>query len=180
TMIYVTHDQEEAFFLSDEIVIMRQGKLVEKGPPEDLYVSPREAFTRGFVGRWNEFSGTVRNSTIETDVFDLDAPDELSHQGQVRCYIRPTDVTIDHDGRAADVPDTHTRIDGTVVSEGLLGELYELTIDISGAVGDDIEIDREKELTVHTLEHLRYQRGAEISVFIDPETVQVYAEGEGG
>lgn len=179
TMIYVTHDQEEAFFLSDEIVIMNGGRLVEKGPPEDLYSSPREAFTRGFVGRWNEITGVVDSSTIETDVFDLDVTGiDLPDERSVRCYIRPTDITIHKNRDEIQVPDNCTRVDGTVISEGLLGELYEVTIDISGSSDQDTGIDREKELTIHTLDHLRYERGADISVHIDPAGVQIYAAGE--
>ena len=178
TMIYVTHDQEEAFFLSDEIVIMNGGKLVEKGPPEDLYSSPREAFTRGFVGRWNELSGVVEDSTIETPVFDIDVTGrDVPERGAVRCYIRPTDIEIDRDGDEASVPATHSRIDGTVVSEGLLGELYEVTIDISDTAGG-ANIDRQQELTVHTLDHLRYARGTDVSVYLNPEAVQVYPAGD--
>ncbi|MFG1311186.1 ABC transporter ATP-binding protein [Xanthobacter tagetidis] len=51
TMIYVTHDQEEAMSLSDRIAVMRNGKIVEIGAPQDLYHRPRSVFTAQFVGQ---------------------------------------------------------------------------------------------------------------------------------
>ena len=53
TSIFVTHDQEEAFALSDRIVIMNGGRVQQTGSPESLYNTPANAFVAGFVGRAN-------------------------------------------------------------------------------------------------------------------------------
>jgi iron(III) transport system ATP-binding protein len=53
TSIFVTHDQEEAFALSDRIVIMNRGRVQQIGSPESLYNTPVNAFVAGFVGRAN-------------------------------------------------------------------------------------------------------------------------------
>lgn len=53
TSIYVTHDQEEAMALSDSIAVMRAGRIVERGKPEDLYREPQSAFVASFLGGAN-------------------------------------------------------------------------------------------------------------------------------
>lgn len=56
TTIYVTHDQEEALSISDRIAVMNKGKVVQIGPPEDLYLRPRNRFIADFIGLTNIFS----------------------------------------------------------------------------------------------------------------------------
>lgn len=178
TMIYVTHDQEEAFFLADDILIMDNGRLVEKGPPAELYASPQKAFTRGFVGRWNELNGeVVGDSEIKTNLFTLEGVDFDVPRGEsVLCYIRPTDIEVTSEG--AEPGDDYTRIEGTIISEGLLGELYEVTVDLADTADIDADISRNTELTIHTLEHANYTRGEQLTAHIDPENVQVYLRGD--
>jgi iron(III) transport system ATP-binding protein len=53
TAIFVTHDQEEAFALSDRIAVMNAGELQQVGPPEQLYQNPTNLFVAGFMGRAN-------------------------------------------------------------------------------------------------------------------------------
>ena len=53
TVVFVTHDQEEAMNLSDRIVILEQGRIVEAGSPEGLYRQPASAFVAGFLGECN-------------------------------------------------------------------------------------------------------------------------------
>jgi putative spermidine/putrescine transport system ATP-binding protein len=55
TIIYVTHDQAEALHLSDRIVIMNAGRIVQEGAPQDVYSSPRNAFVARFLGECNIF-----------------------------------------------------------------------------------------------------------------------------
>ncbi len=53
TTIFVTHDQEEALTLSDRIVLMNKGKIVQNGAAEDLYTQPADLFAAGFIGNYN-------------------------------------------------------------------------------------------------------------------------------
>ena len=57
TFIYVTHDQDEALSMSDEIVILRDGKIVQQGTPHDLYDRPASRFVANFLGGSNFLSG---------------------------------------------------------------------------------------------------------------------------
>jgi ABC-type Fe3+/spermidine/putrescine transport system ATPase subunit len=62
TTIYVTHDQEEALTLSDRIAVFNQGKVLQVGPPKELYERPASRFVADFIGINNLLDGTVRPS----------------------------------------------------------------------------------------------------------------------
>lgn len=55
TMIFVTHDQEEALSISDKIVVMKDGEIVQVGSPEDIYYSPANDYVADFIGKINIF-----------------------------------------------------------------------------------------------------------------------------
>ena len=59
TTVFVTHDQEEALTLSDRIAILDQGRIVQVGPPQEVYERPRNAFAAKFLGDANVFTGTI-------------------------------------------------------------------------------------------------------------------------
>ena len=62
TTVHVTHDQEEAMSVSDRIVVMRAGGVVESGTPEQLYTKPKDVFTANFVGETNLLEGWVKSN----------------------------------------------------------------------------------------------------------------------
>jgi iron(III) transport system ATP-binding protein len=62
TSIYVTHDQAEAMAISDQIALMHEGRIVQKGEPEDLYERPINRFVADFVGKGNFMEGKVLDS----------------------------------------------------------------------------------------------------------------------
>ena len=62
TFVYVTHDQEEAFSMSDRVAILREGEIEQVGPPREVYDRPRTAFVADFVGGANRLAVTVRES----------------------------------------------------------------------------------------------------------------------
>ena len=64
TMVYVTHDQEEALVMSDRIGVMNHGKLVRVGKPHELYEDPGDSFVAEFLGETNLFPGTFRTSRL--------------------------------------------------------------------------------------------------------------------
>jgi ABC-type Fe3+/spermidine/putrescine transport system ATPase subunit len=65
TTIYVTHDQEEALSLSDRVAVMRDGRVLQVGPPRDLYERPRTRFVADFVGTNNLVPGEVESRAAE-------------------------------------------------------------------------------------------------------------------
>jgi iron(III) transport system ATP-binding protein len=59
TVIYVTHDQEEALAVSDHIIVMNHGKIAQKGTPDDLYEAPQSRFLADFIGDANLVDGEL-------------------------------------------------------------------------------------------------------------------------
>ena len=57
TAIYVTHDQEEALALADTVVLMNQGRIIQTGTPQDIYLKPGTAFAAEFLGVSNQLEG---------------------------------------------------------------------------------------------------------------------------
>jgi putative spermidine/putrescine transport system ATP-binding protein len=62
TTVFVTHDQEDAFDLADEVAVLHRGRLMQLGTPEQLYESPADAFVAGFVGRASRLSVNVEET----------------------------------------------------------------------------------------------------------------------
>ncbi len=104
TTVYVTHDQEEALSLSDRVAVMREGRVLQLGPPRELYERPRTRFVADFVGTNNLVAGRVVEAAgdgvaVETALGRLRA---RSPQGAAslpvggRCVlaIRPENVTL--------------------------------------------------------------------------------------
>ena len=90
TAILVTHDQEEALTLTDRLALMRDGRIVQVGSPEDVYAQPAERWAAQFVGEVNVLPGVVRGDAIYTEVgsFDLASP-AASGEQRVHIAVRP-------------------------------------------------------------------------------------------
>ena len=103
--LMVTHDAEEAMFMSDRIVVLRNGKVVQSGRPVNLYCQPNSAFVAEFFGEVNRVDGVVANKKVATPLGDFDAPDGLQNGYQASVIIRHEALFIDpgNDGVIAEV-----------------------------------------------------------------------------
>jgi iron(III) transport system ATP-binding protein len=66
TVLFVTHDREEAFSLADRIALMREGKVIQTGAAEDVYFSPADRWAAEFVGASNFVDGSIADGLVET------------------------------------------------------------------------------------------------------------------
>ncbi len=73
TSVYVTHDQVEAMSISDLIVVMDKGKMMQVGSPFEIYAHPRNAFVADFIGRVNFLEGTVTEANGEEVAVDCES-----------------------------------------------------------------------------------------------------------
>ena len=102
TAIYVTHDQNEAMALSDKIIVMDQGKIVQEGTPSDIYERPATRFVAEFVGQSNLLFGRVRHRNDGSWAIELAndyvlslPPDANLPTGPEICIcVRPEDLQI--------------------------------------------------------------------------------------
>jgi putative spermidine/putrescine transport system ATP-binding protein len=82
TFIFVTHDQDEALSMSDEIVIINRGRIVQRGSPKDLYDRPASHFVADFLGRSNFIDGTI--AAIEKETLVCSVGPHSFHQAIAR------------------------------------------------------------------------------------------------
>jgi len=112
TVIYVTHDQEEALTMSDRIAVMRHGRVVQLGPPEDLYERPADQFVADFIGQSNFLEVTVRRvqdgiaSAVTDEGLNVSLPvGEAGAEGtRVTLALRPERLRLAPAGRPIRTP----------------------------------------------------------------------------
>lgn len=71
TSLYVTHDQSEAFAVSDEVIVMNKGKIMQKAPAKELYLRPNSLFLANFMGESSIFEGTIAGNQININGYQF-------------------------------------------------------------------------------------------------------------
>jgi sulfate transport system ATP-binding protein len=96
TSIFVTHDQEEALEVADQVVLMNKGRVEQVGAPDEVYNHPSSPFVYGFLGNVNLFHGRVHEGVLDAGGIVFDAPDhaQAQHAHGVG-FVRPHDFEID-------------------------------------------------------------------------------------
>ena len=121
TFIYVTHDQEEALTMSDEIIVMNNGKIQQMGSPIDIYNEPKNAFVASFIGESNIIDGIMKEDFLVdfagTSFECLDKGFDTNEIVDV--VIRPEDIKFDKE---------KGKISGIVNSVVFKGVHYEMII----------------------------------------------------
>jgi ABC-type Fe3+/spermidine/putrescine transport system ATPase subunit len=142
TMLFVTHDQDEALSLADRIAVMNRGRVEQVGTPAELYERPQTPFVRDFLGRVLVIPGvlsvsagqpTVRLSDPELgqEVVVLpEAPEGLADGTAVGVYCRPEDTEIVADANTATPGPNQIRT--RIASAAYLGDCMEYVVKVSG------------------------------------------------
>ena len=128
TFIYVTHDQEEALTMSDTIVVMRDGHILQIGDPKRIYDEPANAFVANFIGESNILRGTMlEDELVRFCGFDFPCVDSgFGENVPVDVVVRPEDIMI--------VGEDIGQISGVVQSVLFKGVHYEMMIDTGDTV----------------------------------------------
>ena len=95
TSVFVTHDQEEAFELADEVVVMNRGAVEQRGSPTEVFDRPATPFVMDFLGAVNVFHGRVENGRAYWHGIPIDYPEYPHAQArEARVYLRPHELEI--------------------------------------------------------------------------------------
>ena len=122
TTIYVTHDQEEAFNLADEIVLMQSGKIEQVGSPREIYLFPKNKFVAKFMGFQNLLPALGFGNHAQTDLGDLPLPGIA--WGEITLLVRPEGIKLDHTGKV--------KWTGTLIEQKFLGDSCRAVLEIAG------------------------------------------------
>lgn len=133
TVIHVTHDQEEALAIADEIILLNKGKVIEKGSPEDMYRRPRDIFTFTFIGLSNLVPAEI-----------------LGYEGNGMIGFRPEDVYIEY-GENYD-------LEGIVEAVEYLGSHSIITVRVDNAITIKVREDLRRSLSIGERVRMRINR----------------------
>ena len=159
TFIYVTHDQEEALSMSDTVVVMNAGQILQCGKPIDIYNEPANAFVADFIGESNIVDGFMkedfvvrmagREFTCVDKGFEKDQPVDI--------VIRPEDVDI--------VAPEDGMLTGTVKTVTFMGVHYEVIVDIDNFLW-----------MIQTTDFV--EEGSRIGICIEPDAFHVMPKSQ--
>ncbi len=126
TFVYVTHDQEEALTMSDRVIVMKDGKILQTGTPQDIYNEPANAFVADFIGESNILRGVMhKDYLVEFAGVQFECEDAgFEPMESVDVVIRPEDIDV--------VPLEEGKIVGKVEDVIFKGVHYEITVDGHG------------------------------------------------
>lgn len=160
TFIFVTHDQEEALAMSDEIFVINQGRIMQSGSPTDIYDEPINRFVADFIGESNIVKGTmIKDHLVEFTGKHFECVDKgLNPNEPVEIVIRPEDLEI----TTVEKGKLQVKVD----SQLFRGVHYELSC-----------YDQEgNEWLVHSTKKAGV--GDQIGLYFDPEAIHVMRLGE--
>ncbi len=154
TFIYVTHDQEEALTMSDRIVVMNEGIILQIGTPEEIYNEPKTKFVADFIGESNIFDGTYKKELVVSLLgYEFECLDKgFEAEEAVDLVIRPEDVKL--------LPKGKGHLSGTITSAIFQGVHYEMTLEI--------------QKTNWIVQSTRLTKvGEEVDIFLEPDDIHV-------
>ena len=120
TVLYVTHDQSEAFAVADRVILMADGRAVQVGTPEAVYRCPRNAWVARFLGMHNLLPGKwLGPGSVETEIGPLQVAG--CGEGDTTVLIRPEAATLEGHQPGA-------KVAGTLVGRSFRGTLLHITV----------------------------------------------------
>ncbi|MDB5462431.1 MAG: cysA [Phenylobacterium sp.] len=128
TTVFVTHDQEEALDLADRVAILKGGKLIQLGTPNEVYENPADPFVYDFLGAACRLPGTVEGGRLTVADWETKAPKDAP-QGPVEVFFRPDEVTFappDGAGLAGEVKAVAARGPDVRIECLIEGRVFEL------------------------------------------------------
>ena len=163
TSVFVTHDQDEALEVADQIVVMNHGRIEQAGTPNEVFHHPSTEFVLHFLGEVNQFHGRVDANRVHVGPIELPyEPNGQSVQGEARVFVRPHDVTID------------TKTNGLPSIQAKILRIHSagpsVRVELRTAAGQSLVA----ELSQERFGTMRLEAGA--TVYVRPRHIRVFSE----
>jgi iron(III) transport system ATP-binding protein len=170
TMIYVTHDQEEALALADRVVIMRDGEIRQIGSPWEIYKKPKTSFIAEFVGTSNFITGKKKNGNVQFGRLEL-AVSNINDMSSDKIYLAIRPENIERVDEAAPpgtyLPSNVIEVEAEVIN--FLGAIVRVTFILEK---EEMFVDiPEKEF-----EKINLKRKGKLKLYFPPDAFHVYSE----
>ena len=163
TTLMVTHDPEEAMFMADRILVMRDGQIAQAGTPMETYFQPVDAFVSALFGSVNRLNGVVSGGRVETPLGWFDAPG-LTNGTPVQILIRPEGLELS--SNSAEAPSTSTI---RITSARLIGRSSHLRMSCVAGDGGKIHLHARVPGTFLP------DKGTSVAVRVDRQRAYVFA-----
>ncbi len=163
TAIHVTHNQEEAMVIADNIILMKKGKIVQTGSPEEMYNKPNSIFSANFLGKCNFFSAEkISDHEVSYLGKTIKIGEKIKHK-KVVIGVRPEKIHLKEEV-------DKKLITGKIELINFLGHLYEYRINVDGYSFKAYKRIKEQEI------EKKYQVGDEISFWFHRDDVFVFKQ----
>ncbi|HYC57126.1 MAG TPA: sulfate/molybdate ABC transporter ATP-binding protein [Candidatus Binatia bacterium] len=153
TSVLVTHDQEEAFEVADQIVVMNRGRIEQSGTASEIFEHPANSFVLDFLGNVNVFHGRVEAGRAHVGGLELSYPDYPHEESRpAKAYVRPHELEIDRYPRGGScLRGTLTRVgrSGAVIKAEVLSEEFGIPLAVEVAQDRWTEMSLEQGDTVY-------------------------------
>jgi iron(III) transport system ATP-binding protein len=176
TALYVTHDQAEAAVLGDRVGVMRDGKLLQIGPPTEIYNRPADLFVAQFTGASNLLAGRVLDRDGEFGTIEAPSghrllawlPPRVSPGAAVKIAVRPENVRFGRDGAAGDGGPGPNRFTARVLVQRYEGAQTVYSLAVLGG----------KLMALELGSSVRYPVDSEVDITLPPALCWAYPDGE--
>lgn len=166
TILFVTHDQEEAMELADQVVVMNEGRVEQVGSPEEIYNRPANPFVYSFLGRVNLFHGRIRDGKVQLGEAEFETQwGQKAGEYPTIGYMRPHDVEISL------IPQLGQSVQAQIRHISLLGPIVRLDLKRL-----DTEEVFEAELTRQRFLELQLEENR--TVYVTLHNVSFYVESQ--
>ncbi|MDW9782928.1 polyamine ABC transporter ATP-binding protein [Sinorhizobium meliloti] len=181
TVIYVTHDQEEALTMSDRVAVMEGGRLEQVGTPSELYLSPKTPFVADFVGKMNFLDGNYMGTGPEGVIIalsegsrvvapaGLNGSSGLMSQGdRVRIAVRPERLRIAPKGQGG-----RFALPARVEAAIFVGSFHVFLVGLEGRGGAPVQVQLPASGAT-----LPFQNGDAVDLLVDQDALKLFAATE--
>jgi sulfate transport system ATP-binding protein len=163
TSIFVTHDQEEAFEVSDQVVVMNAGRVEQAGTPGEVFEHPANAFVMDFLGNVNVFPARLEGGRVLVGGVEMPVPENkviTNEPGKADVYVRPHELDIEKSGDVNTIRGkvVHINPAGSIVKVRVLAEDFGLVVNV------DISPEKYKSLALASGDF----------VYVSPKTAKIF------
>jgi sulfate transport system ATP-binding protein len=164
TSVFVTHDQEEALEVADQVVVMNEGRVEQVGTPTEVYDHPATPFVYSFLGNVNLFKGRLHAGGIHIGGQLMSPTEATEGEGSAVAYVRTHEIQLDVDSATGEGV-----IQATVSHIRAFGSLVRVDLEpVGGGEMIEAEVPRER------FDALGLAKGA--VVYVKPKRIKVFLE----